>query len=405
MTLGHDGTVRRVLTTGLAAAALCAASGSPARAQSAADFLAPSAWQLGLAAQREWDSNVRFVEPDGAGDFVNRLRLEGGRAWLGRRGRLTMSAGGALVRYGQLAELDRTAYDARLDATRQLTRRTAGRLTYSLRSDLTRDALISAGGTAAPLAALSMARTHDVGASVERHLSRRRWAGLTTRVQSATYESPLFQDGWSASGRVGTGGRLSRSATLDVGYEYQHSTTAGRLVDGHVVAGTWTRRLAEGVEARLNAGVSKLVPLQAGDSAGIPPQLAGGGELSARRTRVGASARYQRGAGQMFGTGDVVRTDLMSLRGDAMLHRALRLDLAADRAWATSIVGTQGAVRSTGATAGLHWVSRAGPVVGANAFVRSRAQGALVSARGVSVTVGYALAGRRSGATGAARTP
>src|SRR5437868_888803 len=93
-------------------------------------------WSVTILTEGGWDDNVRFEQPDGAGD-----RMTGGSIMIDdglrdARGWLTFRASGAVKRYRTLTDLNRVAYEATLAGRRAFTQRLDGMGDVTYRSTL-----------------------------------------------------------------------------------------------------------------------------------------------------------------------------------------------------------------------------------------------------------------------------
>lgn len=378
------------------------------------DAQTASGWRLTTGVAQTWDSNVRFARPDGPSDFTTRTRAEGARLWRTPLTRVALVASGAVVRFQELRDLDRRAYDVSAQGTHTFSRRASGSLDYHTRSDLTNRS-ITVSGEGPLLAGLVAARTHEAIGGFAYRATRLVSTRAAARYQNVAFDLPTLAGGWLAAAGTGVSVRQSRATTLAADYEFRRSTTAGRAADAHQLFGTADHQLASRVSARLTVGVAATTAPQPGSltvptplPGGVPATPAragrnsltgvGGGTLRYTSTRGLASLEYQRSVGQVFGreTATVLTSDVVALGIQRVLTTSVQVDAAARYAWSGSTSAGQRAIRSAETTASARYLLPAGLVLGVGAVWRRRDDLLAINSHGLTLGLGYAWSQLRS---------
>jgi hypothetical protein len=350
-------------------------------------------WRASATVGETWQSNVRFVPDSTDPELTTRARVEAARLWQSARNRVTMIGSGSRLRFQNHPDLDRSAYDGTLQATRALSARTNAALDYRLRSDYT-NRVLTAGGEGA-LRGLIAARTNDVAATLGHRLSAATQVRVSGNYQTATFDAPDLSNGSATAAAIELDRRQSRATTWTANYDARRSSAGNRIVDVQQLRGAWEHRLGRYVRTRLASGVS-LTRLDS--SSRQSPTFVGDGVLYVQGERGTFDGQYTRSVGQEYGLDSAIvsTTDALSLRYRVTLGRAFHLESSARQAWTDGSFGSVRRVRSTEGTIELRYGLRSGIAIGASAFVRRRAERLVTLDRGVTLGVGFGWSQIRS---------
>ncbi len=367
-----------------------------ARAQGLASFDANtlSGWRVMAGVGELWESNVRLATVDPTADLTTRVRLEAARLWRTPRDRVELTAGGALVQFGQLTDLDRRSYNVSLLAARALTRRLGGTLDVRAQSDLTTRAITSVG-EGLLLRGPAAARTNSASGGLAYRVTRLVGAHVGARYQDVTFDTPSLPSGWITAANAGLSRRQSRTTVLSLDYEYRHSEAARQRLDAHQLAAVWTHRLSTRLAARASAGGAYQVRL--GSARGSSTWV-GDASLHYQRLADGFDADYQRSVGQEFGEQSAAArvTDGIGVAWRRALTDRVRIDAGARHVW-SEVTGLRSRrAQSDEGTVNLRYALRTGIAVGVGGFVRRRDDLGVATNRGVTLGVGYGWSQLRS---------
>jgi len=351
-----------------------------------------SGWRASAQVVEAWDNNPRLTYANPRPDLVSRAELAGARLWQAPRTRIEFGAGGALVRYRATPELDRTAHDLSLQATRQLARRLGGTVELQSRSDLTGRS-VTPSGEGPLLAGVASVRTRSAASTVTYRLARTVAVRAGGSYQNTSFDTPLLLGGWTSALDAQVSQRQTANRSVALEYEFRRAETRLFGSDAHRLTSTWNQRLGDRLGAELTLGalnsVQRVPRTQVG-SAGIPLgdsargrqafstlSGTGGGSLRLRRTRDHISAEYQRSVGPVFGDErpSLYTTDVVGMTYERAFRPRLTVSTAARYVLSTGVDRAQGRVRSTEGEATARYVTRTGFTVFATGL-HSRRDGA-----------------------------
>jgi hypothetical protein len=373
-----------------------------AGAQALSPFAAnvTSGWRLSAGIGQLWESNVRFRDTASVGDLTTRANVFGAGLWRSALGHVALEASGTVVRFQRLTALNQSAYDLALRGERRLGRRAIGSLALELQSDVTDRSLIPEGDGTLLGALVTMRSNAASGALAYRA------APHVTISGGARYQTASFSDPTLAGGRLAVvSGELARqqTRTTDIGlaYELRRSSSGGRTVDAHQLAGRLGRRVGERLTAQLLAGVSTA---HSRDAA-TPVELTGEMTLALRTGRGQWSADARRTVGQVFGntSSGLFTSELLGGGYVRRLSRQLVFDAHGREGWNTPLAVDLPAVRSREGTVGLRYTLPTGLDVAVGVFARRRDDLRAVSNNGVTVGFGYGWSQLRGSSGGTAQ--
>ena len=367
------------------------AGSSRAGAQVVAARAADAVWATTIGSETRWEQNPRFTASDDTADFSGGVRGDLARIWAGRRGRVALAAGGTVVRYQRLTQLDRTSYDARADMNRALSRRASGRLGVGFRSALVRD--VGAQSFLLPAATLATMHSQDATAEFGYRLSPLVDIDVTTEAQHVAYDVATLAPGSSAGLRVASARHLASTLALTAGYEMEHSLTAGQTVDRNELYAGIARHVGRRVEARFTLGAARLAYDAPRSGTSIRTAPTGTLDLVARDGHDDVAFRYQHSASQVLGEGGLLTTDYGGLRVNHSFGHSFSAAAAAAWSQGTSVSSAVLDRRESNVLAGLRWAGRRGVVIGLDGFHNARSDVSVARGLGAALSVGYAWSG------------
>jgi lipopolysaccharide/colanic/teichoic acid biosynthesis glycosyltransferase/O-antigen/teichoic acid export membrane protein len=375
----------------------------PASAQELRPFgdRTASGWQLSTGVAQSWARNLRFAQADGPSDLMTRTRMEGARLWRTPRTRVALAGSGALVRFGQSTDLNRSSYDVGVQASHAVSRRVSGAFDSRAQSDLTSRS-ITPVGDGPLLAGLVAVRTNTASGTLTSRATRRVSTRVGARFQNVSFNVPTWRMAGPrepGSGSVGATpcpppSRQTTSSCAAAPRERCSTHTACSAPPSTSSGRTSTRGSRRGLlrpcprapplrSSPGRAGVARAA--RGRDVSGV-----GGGQLRYRSRFGDNTLEYQRSVGQVFGreVPAVFTTDLVALTYRRAVTSQIQVDGAARYAWNRGTGGTLGSVaggdrvQSAEVTGGARYTLPTGLLIALGAFWRQRDDRLTISSRG-----------------------
>lgn len=344
-------------------------------------------WQYGIGVGGEWNSNLQLA-PSGAADGLAtaRLRAEGSRIWESRRDRLSLTAGGALIRVPDRPQFNRESYDVGVSGLHRFSRRAGASASARAQSELTNRA-ISSFGDGALLPGYLIARSQEGSSNIAYALSRRATASAAISAQRVRIEGGQVSRGQRASAAATLSYRQSRHTSVGAQVGYQHSELDSVAIRIPELTGRLEHQLAERLSVSLNAGASRL----ASEQQNAATFLTGASSVRYRGAEGDLAVNAQRTVGQEFGrqTAAAQITNGVSLILSRRLGIGWRLSGDLTQQWSRSTSDDRATVRSTIGSLLAGYAMRTGPRFDVSAFAARRAAAFRSQAYGVSAGVTY----------------
>jgi len=368
---------------GLALAGGLACVATPAFAQEPPVASAPRGWHAAVAAEGGVERNPRFQTPSDSSATVSRVRATlGGLTRVGRT-QVRVTGDGAVARYGNVADLDRTTYTGALDVERAFTPRLTGRAGALLRTTSSSEATAAVAG---PLLPEAIARTRAASGAVAYRTSPRTTVTASADAASTRYDEAALAGGWTSAGHLGVTRRTGPASSLGGALDVQHATAGDRPQTVVGSAADWSTAIGR-VQLRVAAGASALL----GTSQTIVRPV--GDASAAWRVRAGTIALHAgRTVAPAAGIGRVLATDQAGVLFDRTATSHLALHAALDGAWSADPSDPSLRLDATTATTALRW--SLGPTfrLDLGAFLRQRTQsGSTILNHGFTFGVGRTL--------------
>lgn len=365
---------------------MTACSAGAANAQAVVDpaATAPPGWRLSLDAEEAWESNVRFSNPEGAGDTVSRLGARLDRTWSGHRGRFALAAGGRGSLYREVSDLNRVTYTADAGGEYLLSPRAVLRGSDSfLTSYASEIGALTGTGLLLPTV---LSRVNDARGSFSYAASRRTTASLEVRDERVSFDDPSLVGGSTLGGAATLSRVLTRADTLDATVQYSLSTVEARRSRTQTGYAAWSHEFGAGVRGRGRFGASRFQPLGV---RAYRTTLVGGGDVEARWGRNTIEGRYDRFVDLAYGLGRVRVNGLLSGRLAVSLTPALVVDVRAFRGRSVDPADASFELTNTDLAAGLRYTLSRGIALAGRYTRRQSVQAgaAPVFNQGISVFV------------------
>jgi hypothetical protein len=348
----------------------------------------PWEWTFGLSASGGYDSNVLFIQPDGAGDYVSRFLGEASGAIRTSRSSFDVYAMGSGSAYRRQTDLNQFTYQIGGDAKFIESPRLETRFGAMTQSNLS--TLIGPTGAPLPLLPLSLSHTTDVNGLATYKVSATTTATASVDGVRITFNTPGLVNASVASMRFALMHQYEPATSYGGWYESQFIATPGLFQTLHTAEAAWSGPLGP-LTTHVNAGATLL--LSPGDApAAIRP--AGGFEL-AYLTKTGNSIlRYDHTLSEAYGIGRVLTTDEVGVSYDrgAMSDSSTagyQVILSAYQGWSTYATSPVAHLSAAIASAEVRRALLTGLWVGVGAYLRRRDESTVVTSQGLTLTMGY----------------
>ena len=348
----------------------------------------PWDWTLGLSASGGYDSNVLFIQPDGAGDYVSRYLGEASAALRTARTSADLYAMGSGAAYRVQTDLDQFTYQVGGDAKITESPRLETRFGAMTQSSLS--TLIGPTGAPLPLLPLSLSHTTDVNALTTYKVSPTTTATANVDGVRVTFNTPGLVNASVATMHLALTHEYELNASYGGFYESQFIATPGLLQTLQTAEGTWSAPLGP-LTARANAGATVLL---APGNAAAAVRPAGGFGL-AYLTKTGNSMlRYDHTLSEAYGIGRVLTTDEVGVSYDRgaisdSSTAGYQVILSAYQGWSTYATSPVSRLSAAIASAEVRRALLTGLWVGAGAYLRRRDEGTTITSQGLTLTMGY----------------